>query len=128
MKRSTIYRFIPLDKQPKTLNTDKHSSYANVIALLKKEKCLRKDVKQRQVKYLNNGIESEHPSIKKLMMATSGFEVQKRACATIQGVESVQMLNKGQFDFWLRNDELRTIVRDRSTFINGIFNVDVIYT
>ncbi|WP_318479883.1 IS6 family transposase, partial [Photobacterium leiognathi] len=117
----------PLDKQPKTLNTDKHSSYANAIARLKKEGCLRKDVNQRQVKYLNNGIESDHSPIKKLIMATSGFKVQKRAWATIQGFESVRMLNKGQFDFWLRHDEPKTKVRDRSAFMNRLFNVDAIY-
>ncbi len=41
-----------LDKQPKTLNTDKHASYAHAIALLKKRGLLRKDVKHRQVKFL----------------------------------------------------------------------------
>ncbi len=116
-----------LDKQPKTLNTDKYSSYANAIARLKKEGCLRKDVKQRQVKYLNNGIESDHSPIKKLIMATSGFKVQKRVWATIQGFESVRMLNKGQFDFWLRHDKPKTKVRDRSAFMNRLFNIDAIY-
>ncbi|WP_305812742.1 IS6 family transposase [Photobacterium leiognathi] len=120
-------KYYPLDKQPKTLNTDKHSSYANAIARLKKEGYLRKDVKQRQVKYLNNGIESDHSPIKKLIMATSGFKVQKRAWATIQGFESMRMLNKGQFDFWLRHDEPKTKVRDRSAFMNSLFNVDAIY-
>ena len=62
------------------------------------------------------------------MMATSGFKVQKRAWAKIQGFESVRMLNKGQFDFWLRHDEPKTtIVRNRSAFMNRLFNVDAIY-
>ncbi len=113
-----------LDKQPKILNTDKHASYAHAIALLKKRGLLRKDVKHRQVKFLNNGIESDHSPIKKLIMATGGLKVQKRAWATIQGVESVRMLNKGQFDVWLRRDERKTIVRERSAFMNRLFNVD----
>ncbi len=113
-----------LDKQPKILNTDKHASYAHAIALLKKRGLLRKDVKHRQVKFLNNGIESDHSPIKKLIMATGGLKVQKRAWATIQGVESVRMLNKGQFDVWLRRDERKTIVRERSAFMNHLFNVD----
>ena len=33
----------------------------------------------------------------------------KRAWSTIQGFESLRMLNKGQFDFWLRNDERQTL-------------------
>ena len=62
-------RHYSIDNQPKTLNTDKHSSYANAIARLKKEGRLREDVEQRQVKYLNNGIESDHAPIKKLIVA-----------------------------------------------------------
>ncbi|EEY72307.1 hypothetical protein VHA_001407 [Grimontia hollisae CIP 101886] len=33
------------------------------------------------------------------------------------------MLNKGQFDFWLRQDERKMLVRERSVFMNGLFNV-----
>ena len=116
-----------LDKQPKTLNTDKHASYAHAIALLKKRGFLRKDVKHRQVKFLNNGIESDHAPIKKLIVATGGFKIRKRAWSSIQGFESLRMLNKGQFDFWLRHDEPKTKVRDRSAFMNSLFNVDAIY-
>ncbi|PCS21186.1 Mobile element protein (plasmid) [Candidatus Enterovibrio escicola] len=37
------------------------------------------------------------------------------------------MLNKGQFDFWLRHDEGKTLVRERYAFMNRLFNVEVIY-
>ncbi len=53
-------RCYDLEQQPKTLNTDKHSSYVNAIARLKEGGRLPVDVEQRQVKCLNNGIESEH--------------------------------------------------------------------
>ncbi len=108
------------------LNTYKYSSYTNAIARLKKEGQLREDVEQRQVKYLNNGIESDHAPIKKLIVATGGLKIRKRAWSTIQGFESLRMLNKGQFDFWLRNDEHQTLVRERSAFINRLFNIDVV--
>lgn len=117
-----------VETQPKTLNTDKHSSYANAIARLKKEGRLRTDVEQRQVKYLNNGIESDHAPIKKLIAGTGGFKKRKRAWSTLQGFESLRMLNKGQFDFWLRQDERKVLVRERSAFMNRLFNVEVIYT
>lgn len=87
---------------------------------------LRADVNQRQIKSLNNGIESDHAQIKKLIVATSGFKVRKRAWSTIQGFESLRMLNKGQFDFWLRNDRRKTIVQERSAFINRLFNIEII--
>ncbi len=107
-----------LNKQPITLNTDKHSSYANAIERLKKEGHLRGNVKQRQVKSLNNGIESDHAPIKKLIVATGGFKVHNRAWSSIQGFESLRMLNKGQFDFWLRGDKNYSVVRERSDFMN----------
>ncbi len=66
-------RHYPKELQPQTLNTDKHSSYANAITRLKREGRLRVDVEQRQVKYLNNGIESDHAPIKKLVVGTGGF-------------------------------------------------------
>ena len=55
------------------------------------------------------------------------FKIRKRAWSTIQGFESLRMLNKGQFDFWLRNDERQTLVRERSAFMNRLFNVDVVF-
>jgi IS6 family transposase len=116
-----------VDSQPKTLNTDKHSSYANAIARLTKEGRLRADVEKRQVKCLNNGIESDHAPIKKLTVATGGFKIRKRAWSTLQGFESLRMINKGQFDLWLRNDEHKTLVRERSAFMNRLFNVEVVY-
>ncbi len=64
---------------------------------MKKRGLLRKDVKHRRVKFLNNGIESDHAPIKKkLIVATGGFKIQKRAWSAIQGFESLRMLNKGQ--------------------------------
>ncbi|MGF1806210.1 IS6 family transposase, partial [Aliivibrio sifiae] len=120
-------RYYDEEQHPKTLNTDKHSSYANAIARLKKEGRLRADVEQRQVKCLNNGIESDHAPIKKLVVATGGFKIRKRAWSTIQGFESLRMLNKGQFDFWLRNNKRKTIARERSAFLNRLFNVEVIF-
>lgn len=69
--RHSAYRFLKrclhhysIEQQPATLNTDKHSSYAHAISRLKNEGKLRKDVQQRQVKHLNNGIESDHAPIK----------------------------------------------------------------
>ncbi|GAL15125.1 mobile element protein [Vibrio astriarenae] len=35
----------------------------------------------------------------------------------------MRMLNKGQFDFWLRRDERKTL---GSAFINRLFNIEVV--
>ncbi|WP_275661312.1 DDE-type integrase/transposase/recombinase [Vibrio mediterranei] len=49
---------------------------------MKKEKRLREDVVHRQVKYLNNGIESEHAQMKKLVLVTGSLKVRKRSGST----------------------------------------------
>ena len=68
-----------------------------------------------------------HDPIKKLIVAAGGFKLRKRAWSTIQGFESLRMLNKGQFDFWLRNDKRKTVVRERAAFMNRFFNVEVVF-
>ncbi len=64
---------------------------------------------------------------KKLIIGTGGFKIRKRAWLTLQGFESLRMLNKGQFDFWLRRDEPKVVVRERAAFMNRLFNVEVVY-
>ena len=51
------------EQQPKTLNTDKHTAYGYAMARLIKEEKLWAVVKQRQIKTLNNRIESDHAPI-----------------------------------------------------------------
>ncbi len=78
---------------------------------------LRQDEEHRHVRYLNDGIESDHAPIKKLIEGTGGFKVRKQARSTIQGFEGMRMLNKGQFDFWLRRDEPKLRGQERSHFL-----------
>ncbi len=67
------------------------------------------------------------PPIKKLVVVTDSFKLRKRAWSTIQGFESLRMLNKGQFDFWLRHDERKTLARERAAFLNRLFNIEVVF-
>ncbi|MEQ4664363.1 DDE-type integrase/transposase/recombinase, partial [Providencia rettgeri] len=83
-------------------------------------------VKQRQIKTLNNRIESDHAPIKKLIVATGGFKSAKRAWSTLQGFETLRKLNKGQFDDWLRRYEPEFRVQERSAFMNRLFNVETV--
>ncbi|NIA76772.1 DDE-type integrase/transposase/recombinase, partial [Providencia rettgeri] len=87
---------------------------------------LRADVKQRQIKTLNNRIESDHAPIKKLIVATGGFKSAKRAWPTLQGFETLRKLNKGQFDEWLHRDAPEFRVQERSAFMNRLFNVETV--
>ena len=86
---------------PNTLNTDKDKAYAPAIASLKKEKICLATMKHRQVKYLNNRIESDHGKLKRLINPVRGFQSIKTAYATIKGFEVMRMFRKGQFNIWL---------------------------
>ncbi len=59
-------------------------------------------------------------------MATGGFKSAKRAWSTLQEFETLRKLNKGQFDDWLRRDEAKFRVRERSAFMNRLFNVETV--
>ena len=77
------------------INTDKSPTYRTAIAELKKEEKCPPDTVHRQVKYLNNIIESDHGKLKRLIKPTLGFKTMKSAYATIKGFEVMRMFKKG---------------------------------
>ena len=91
---------MPSYSHPKTINTDKNSSYIKAIKQLQDEGKCSVDVEHRQDKYLNNIIESDHGKLKRLIKATLGFKSMKTAYATIKGFEIMRMFKKGQFELW----------------------------
>jgi putative transposase len=54
------------------------------------------DVEIREVKYLNNIIEQDHPAIKRRVRAILGFKAFWSAAITIAGIEIMHMIRKGQ--------------------------------
>lgn len=91
---------IPEYAHPKTINTDKNPSYGRAITELKAEGRCHIDLEHRQVKYLNNIIESDHGKLKRLIKPTLGFKSMKTAYATIKGFEIMRIFKKGRFDLW----------------------------
>ena len=87
-------------EKPKTINTDKNPTYNKAIEELKTLKKCSKSIIHRQVKYLNNIIESDHGKLKRLIKPTCGFKSMKTAYATIKGFEMMRMFKKGQLDIW----------------------------
>ena len=55
-------------------------------------------IKIRQIKYLNNLIEQDHRFIKKRTRPMLGFKSFRSAKATIEGIESVRIIQKGQIE------------------------------
>ena len=87
-------------KHPNTLNTDKDKAYGPAIKTLKEEGICAESLGHRQVKYLNNRIESDHGKLKRLINPVLGFQSKRTAYATIKGFEVMRMFRKGQMDLW----------------------------
>src|ERR671913_1387194 len=81
---------------PFTIGTDKHASYPEAFAASVKEKVLPSDCKLRRVKYLNNVIEQDHRAIRRRWRAAQCFRAFHTAERTLEGIESLHMMRKGQ--------------------------------
>jgi IS6 family transposase len=89
---------LPLDhvQQPRVITVDRNPSYPAAIETLKKNKELPQEILMRQVKYLNNIIEQDHRFIKKRTNPMLGFKSFETAKKTIQGIETMHRIKKGQ--------------------------------
>jgi len=88
---------IPKDSHPKSINTYKNPTYGKAIKELKSEGQYSPDLKHRQVKYLNNIIESDHGKLKRLINPTLGFKSMRTAAPNIKGFEVMRIFKKGRF-------------------------------
>ena len=85
---------MPTYSHPKTINTDKNSSYINAIKQLQdKSKCYV-DLEHRQV-----------------IKPTLGFKSMKAAYSTIKGFEIMRMFKKGQFELWKYGQTIQGEIR-----------------
>ena len=79
---------------PVKINIDK--SGANTAAIEAYNKECGSTIEIRQCKYLNNIVEQDHRRVKQKTRAALGFKAFYSAHATLQGVELIQMIRKGQ--------------------------------
>jgi transposase, IS6 family len=81
---------------PFTVGTDKHASYPEAFTASVKERVLPSDCKLRRVKFLNNIIERDHRCIRRRWRAMQCFRSFHTAERTLEGIESLHMMRKGQ--------------------------------
>jgi transposase-like protein len=103
---------------PFTIGTDKHASYPEAFAASVKEKVLPHDCKLRRVKYLNNIIEQDHRAIRRRWRAMQVFRSFHTAERTLEGIESMHMMRKGQVK---RLDGRDTV--GQAKFVASLFGV-----
>jgi len=81
---------------PFSISVDKNAAYPEAFSTSQAEKIVPKDCKLRRVKYLNNVIEQDHRFVKKKMRASQCFKRFHTAERTLEGIEAVNMMRKGQ--------------------------------
>ena len=81
---------------PRVITVDKNPAYPPAIDKLKNDEILPINVGIRQIKYLNNIIEQDHRSIKRIVNPMLGFQSFQSASKTLKGIEAMNMIKKGQ--------------------------------
>jgi transposase-like protein len=104
---------------PFTIGTDKHASYPEVFTASVKEKVLPFDCKLRRVKYLNNVIEQDQRAIRRRWPAAHCFRSFHAAERTLEGIESLHMMRKGQ----VKRLGGRDSVGGRRAFVASLFGI-----
>ena len=80
-------------------------SGANHAGLKQVNRDMKKRIKIRQCKYLNNIIEQDHRRIKRLTRPMLGFKNFHAAQRTLAGIEVMAMIKKGQMKIPAGNEQ-----------------------
>ena len=103
---------------PFSISVEKNAAYPEAFSASQAERIVPKDCKLRRGKYLNNVIEQDHRFIKKKVRASQCFKHFHTAERTLEGIESINMLRKGQVK--------RLAVRDaqgQAKFVASLFQI-----
>lgn len=105
-------------KEPRVINVDKNPAFPPALDELKNEGVAPKNTTLRPIKYLNNLMENDHKPTKSKSRYRQWYQSFDTARATIDGMESMRMIQKGQVKYLAKGD-----VRAQNDFIAGLFNL-----
>jgi transposase-like protein len=88
----------------RVLNVDKNPAYPAAVRELKAEGTLPRRVRLRQCRYLNNLVEQDHRFVKKRVWLAKGYGSFQSAWRTLQGIETMHMINKGRVRWLAKGD------------------------
>ena len=103
---------------PFSISVDKNAAYPEAFSTSQAEKIVPKDCKLRRVKYLNNVIEQDHRFVKKKVRASQCSKSFHTAERTLEGIEAMHMIRKGQVKRMARSD-----ARGQATFVASLFGI-----
>lgn len=81
---------------PEKVTMDKSGSNKAAIDAINEGRDVPSQV--RQVKYLNNIVEQDHRSVKRITKPMMGFKSFRAACSVLAGIELMHMIRKGQMN------------------------------
>lgn len=93
----TFFQQLSSIGDPRVINVDKDKAYPSAFATMQ-EKGTFINTELRRVKYLNNIIEQDHRTVKKQYHHSLGYKEFASARNTIEGIEAMHMIFKGQID------------------------------
>jgi len=102
---------------PRVITVDKNPAYLPAIDKLKNDKILPINVGIRQIKYLNNIIEQDHRSIKRIVNPMLGFQSFHTAIKILKGIEAMNMIKKRQ----VKNFNYSAI--EEAKYVNQLFGI-----
>jgi IS6 family transposase len=105
---------------PFSISVDKNAAYPEAFTSSQEEKVLPGDCTLRRVQYLNNIIEQEHRFIKKKVRASQCFKSFHPAERTLEGIEAMNMMRKGQVKRLSGND-----AQGQAKYVLSLFQVAV---
>ena len=110
----------PGHPRPRVINVDRNPSYPKAIAELKRTGELGRRCRCRPIRYLNNIVEQDHRAVKRRLRACQGFRSFHAACRTLQGIETMNMIRKGQVR-WIAKDD----IAGQAMFVKNILGLTI---
>jgi len=103
---------------PFTIGVDKNAAYPEAFSASQADMIVPKGCKLRRVKYLNNVIEQDHRFVKKKVRASQCFKSFQTAERTLEGIEAVNMMRKGQVKRLAGSDS-----QGQAKFVESLFGL-----
>ena len=101
---------VPGQPRPRVINVDGNPSYPKVVTQLKAERKLGRRCRCRTCPYLNNIVEQDHRAVKRRVRASQGLRAFHSAWRTLQGIETMNMIRKGQVRWLPKRDVIGLVL------------------
>jgi transposase, IS6 family len=103
---------------PFSISVDKNAAYPEAFSTSQAKKIVPQDCELRRVQYLNNVIEQDHRFIKKKVRASQCFKSFHTAERTLEGIEAMNMMRKGQVKRLAGSDAM-----GQAKFVANLFQI-----